>query len=159
MSFWRYRGRCTGRIIHFLYHYCGLDVAEQATIGASDVTYCGQRIATFTWHASFGLADVPVFAFEGEHADRWAERQTEKQEEAIADALPSVRDGDRIEVHANVLHAFKPEMYHGANIWAQIVAKTAPAFLVAHKTLYFRAGPHWHYWHREIGEWLRAEAP
>src|SRR5262245_1466338 len=90
MTWWaRYRGRCTGRVLHFLHAYCGLDVAEQAVVDCSKITYRGLQIATFGWSDSFGQKDVPVFAFLPVLADGWlwAWAQAEKQEEAIESAV------------------------------------------------------------------------
>lgn len=63
MSSWhrQYRGRSVGRVLHFLYHYCGFDVAEMATIGTEEVVYHGKQIATFKWINE--RDDIPVFTF------------------------------------------------------------------------------------------------
>lgn len=162
MSWWTlYHGRCMGRVIHFLYHYCNLDVAEQSIIGERDVTYRGKRIATFGWCESFGEADVPAFTFEGEgeHAARWTEAQIERREEAIVKALPAVPAGEHVAVVPEVIHAFDPKICHRSRLWSKIVAKTEPAYSVANEVLYCRAGEHWFYWSRAIGDWLRAAAP
>lgn len=160
MSWWPYHGRCTGRILHFLYHYCGFDVAEHATVGDGKVIYWGKDIATFAWSDRFGEADVPVFTFAGDLAQAWTATQHDKREAAIVDALPVVpaaRLGAYIAPEQ--IHAFNPEIEQRATLWAGVVAKVQPQFFTCAKTLYCLAGGHYFYWHREIGEWLRAAAP
>lgn len=73
MSSWhrKYRGQSVGRVLHFLYHYCGFDVAEMAQIGWEEkkedqepvgyVLYREKRIATFKWINE--KDDIPVFTF------------------------------------------------------------------------------------------------
>ncbi len=92
MSSWhrQYRGDNIGRVLHFLYHYCGFDVAEMATIGNDQVTYHGEVIATFKF---LGDTDVPHFTFKpiksysgSDMQAMWEENQRTKWHVAIADA-------------------------------------------------------------------------
>lgn len=63
-----YRGRSVGRILGCLEHYCGLQVAEIATVGNGTVD-CWGPFAAYTWD---GDSDTPTFVFlqdkHGEHA-------------------------------------------------------------------------------------------
>src|SRR5271166_1399162 len=63
MSSWhtQYRGQSCGRVLHFLYHYCGFDVAEMATVSWDEVHYHGRKIATYTWLNE--VEDIPLFTF------------------------------------------------------------------------------------------------
>ena len=62
MSSWNrsYRGRTLGRVLHFIYHYCGPVVAENCQVGAGEVTYYGNKIAEFIWLSD---TDIPHFKF------------------------------------------------------------------------------------------------
>lgn len=159
MSWYRYQGRCIGRVLHFLEHYCGLHVAEHARIGGDYVELHGARIATYGWCESFGEADVPAFTFLGDRADDWMLGQNVKRDAAIEDGLPTVpAEGQRI-LDADQIHAFDPKIEQRARLWAGIVAKCEPLYFTVEQTLYFAAGGQYFYWHREIGAWLRAAAP
>lgn len=79
MSWYRkYQGQSVGRVLHFLEHYCGLHVAEHATIGPDFVSMYGERIATYAF-----AGDVPVFYFVND--DSRNRRQVECLADAIAD--------------------------------------------------------------------------
>lgn len=87
-----YRGRCVGRIIHFIYHYCGLHISEQFTVGGTPgeeekgftaVSLYGFPFAKITW----GYWDVPRFEFIGKDASSFANEQRLKMREAIEDAF------------------------------------------------------------------------
>ena len=58
-----YRGKSIGRILHYLYKYCGLNVAETALIGDGKVTYHGELFATYEWSHTYGGPDYPHFTF------------------------------------------------------------------------------------------------
>lgn len=93
MSSWhrQYRGRCIGRVLHFLYYYCGYDVSTHATIGESKVNYHGQVIATYEY---LGDTDIPYFTFKAPNShyptldmvEGWAKNQAEKWMLAISEA-------------------------------------------------------------------------
>lgn len=167
MSWWRYRGRCTGRVLHFLYHYVGFDAAEHATVDfyrGKEVMLHGRRLATFEWSERFGEADVPVFKFDGEHADDYERNQYDKREAAVADALPGAPPLDaRTPADVAVLFALNPEIVRFSRLRAQMVEHTEPVYFVADmmvhdiqcKVLWCKAGESLYYWDREIGAWLR----
>lgn len=159
MSWYRYQGRCIGRVLHFLEHYCGLHGAEYARVGGDYVELHNARIATYGWCESFGEADVPAFTFAGEQAGLWMEAQIEKRDAAIEDGLPAVKEGPRIVLSAETIDAFNPEIQRRATLWAAIVAKAEPEFFAVGRTLYVTAGAHCFYWDRAIGAWLRAQMP
>lgn len=90
----QYRGKSIGRILHFLYHYCGFDVAEKATIGQCEVHYNGNKIATYAFLSD---TDIPHFTFltpdksytyrdPNAMREMWETNQKEKVFEAIKDA-------------------------------------------------------------------------
>ncbi len=86
----QYRGDSIGRVLHFLYHYCGFDVAEMATIGDDKVTYHGEVIATFKF---LGDTDIPFFTFMpiksysgSDMKAMWDGHQRDRWQEAVADA-------------------------------------------------------------------------
>lgn len=97
MSWYRsYRGQSIGRVLHFLYHYCGFNVAETATIGAKSVTYFGRKIATYEFPNE--VDDIPIFTFLGfnpetdeeynrEHIDDEYQRYTKNQQIKLIDAI------------------------------------------------------------------------
>lgn len=80
MSFWNhYEGRAIGKIINFLYHYCGLNIAENCTIGNHEIEYHGKVIATVSWEEfeyDGKKIDIPVFDFEDKF---YMEQQTKKK--------------------------------------------------------------------------------
>jgi hypothetical protein len=86
----QYRGDNIGRVLHFLYHYCGFDVAENATIGNDKVTYHGEVIATFKFLSDTDIPHFtfnPIFSYSGTAMqEMWEENQRTKWHEAIADA-------------------------------------------------------------------------
>jgi hypothetical protein len=101
----QYRGHSVGRVLHFLYYYCGFDVAEIATVGWEPqgkepgeplgyILYRGKRIATFRWINE--KDDIPVFTFltnlshSGEDLVPWYEQnQKEKLLQALLDQEPA----------------------------------------------------------------------
>lgn len=56
----QYRGRSCGRILAYLEKYCGLRVAEEATVHGDKVTWWGETIATYTWDEN---SDIATFVF------------------------------------------------------------------------------------------------
>ncbi len=86
----QYRGKGIGRILHFVYHYCGFDVAEVATIDCDSVTYHGEVIATFKFLSD---TDIPFFTFNPivSHSGTdmkaiWDGRQRDRWQDAVAEA-------------------------------------------------------------------------
>ncbi len=84
------RGRSLGRILHFLYFYCGFDLAEKCQVGTGEVLYWKERIATFEWLSD---TDIPFFTFlphenyRGEDmAALYTKNQATRWAEAIKDA-------------------------------------------------------------------------
>ncbi len=157
MSWWRYRGRCTGRVLHFLYHYVGFDVAEHARIGKGIVELHGQRFATLAWSDRFGEADVPEL---GDCNEFLLNGQRTKREEAIVDAVRYFVPGEpRKPVDEDALQAVMPRELRSVRLHAEIVAKAQPQFFTAPHSgdhvLWCKAGKRRLYWHREIGAWLR----
>jgi hypothetical protein len=55
-----YKGRSCGKILGYLEKYCGLRVAEEATVYSDKVVWWGENIATYTWD---GDSDVATFVF------------------------------------------------------------------------------------------------
>lgn len=96
MSSWHRhcRGQSIGRVLHFLYHYCGFDVAEHAQIGQGKVHYHGGIIATYEFLSD---TDIPHFKFVShphlhrgeEMVEYWEKAQREKIFEAIRDGEPA----------------------------------------------------------------------
>ncbi len=68
--YYSYHRPSIGRANHFLYHYCNLSVAEQATYGwpSNEVKYYGEVLATMEWEGS-----TPVFKFTEKY--KWAEER------------------------------------------------------------------------------------
>lgn len=110
MTSWHrsYRGQSVGRVFHFLYHYCGFDVAELATIGKGSVVYQGRKIATYVFPNDSD--DIPIFTFLGydpatddnrfypsretieENQKLWTENQRSKLLDAILDQEPAKQE-------------------------------------------------------------------
>lgn len=70
--FREYPFRSVGNVMHWIYVYAGLHVADSATYGDGTVDLHGKRVATFIWDETLKM---PVFDFKSgyEHAD---EQQT-----------------------------------------------------------------------------------
>ncbi|MFA5234729.1 MAG: hypothetical protein WC390_10050 [Sulfurimonas sp.] len=58
MFFSEYKGRCIGRLMHFLYHYHTM--FDSCQMGDGKVAYYGDLVATYTWD---GDTDIPTFVF------------------------------------------------------------------------------------------------
>ena len=86
MSFWnQYPAGSFGRIIHFLYEYCGLNVAEQSTIG-KEVYYGGIKIADVEQkmiEIEDYKTEIPIFKFYGPNAEYYEKKQKHYQKIAI----------------------------------------------------------------------------
>ena len=58
-GFWKhYQYESAGNVIHWLYVYTNLDIAEQATIGSGEVHYRGELLARFTFNPKL---EIPLF--------------------------------------------------------------------------------------------------
>lgn len=76
-----YRGRCIGRVLHFLYAYHIQD-ADMVTFNGPtatnpdnwQITLRGKLFATYSWDED---SDVPTFKFFGDHAKFFEERQVQ----------------------------------------------------------------------------------
>lgn len=103
----QYQGKSIGKVLHFLYHYCGFDIAELCTVG-KEVKCWGKIIASdITWEIEkVSLTngdeievDVPVFAFTDE--DHTANQNSKNKKKALDDLEVVFKDrhyGKRIEV-------------------------------------------------------------
>ena len=86
--YYRYQTRTIGNVLHFLYHYCGLHIAEHAIVG-SDIVYNPHSdeeieeniLATFF----FDSHNYPVFEFRGDRAAHYMKQQELYREKAIRD--------------------------------------------------------------------------
>jgi len=81
-SFWsHYKGQSIGRVLHFLYHYCNLHIAENVTVGDGEVRLHGDLFATYVWED-----DVPNFMFVGENAGTYQITQTRRHHEIVKES-------------------------------------------------------------------------
>lgn len=169
MSFYsRYRGRCSGRLWHFLEHYCGVHTASHAKCDGEDgIRLYGKLIATYTWSDKFGEKDVPIFEFKESKneydrgmSDLYTQKQVEKQKEAIADGFWWDEPRNKEEVSARVVEAMNKEAYRDARLWSGIL-ECPCVFFVADRNseeknlLYFSTGKQNFYWDVRLGGWLR----
>lgn len=148
----QYRGRCTGRIIHFLHHYCPYHVATQATIGAAHVNYGDKTIAKFAWSERFGEGDVPIFEFVDEEHEH---RQFNEMRRAISDgcAVGPPDQAKRKPVDVEVMMALLPEGTRRASLYSECVHQAMPEFFVAERYVYFKAAGWFYRWDAGCG-WL-----
>lgn len=81
-----YRGRCIGRLLHFMYDYsikdcdiCIFDGKSQA------ITVRGKLLATYEWDKDEqgNDTDIPTFEFFGETAKFWESAQKEKKAQVV----------------------------------------------------------------------------
>jgi hypothetical protein len=79
----QYRGKSVGRVLHFLYHYCGFNVEEYAEVGENTVSMYGKQIATYDFLSD---TDIPHFEFVGENAADYTSNQSRFIFAAIKDA-------------------------------------------------------------------------
>ncbi len=68
--------------MHFLYHYCGLNIAETVQVGDEFVTLYGESFATFDWIED----DIPVFTFTCRNRDIYEKNQILNMEDAIEES-------------------------------------------------------------------------
>lgn len=172
-SWWRYNGRCVGRVFHFLYHYCGFDVAEHARLGKTEngrteIIYHGKLIATFNWSEKVFEKDVPEFDFIDN--ETYCNNQVLKRDEAILDATFDIPCQTE-KVSDRVMKALQGNLYYCAKNYAAVLNTDNPEFLLGEASfnsskqdcLFFKSGNFVAYakmHHRkvhddEICEWLR----
>lgn len=98
MSWWTQhkKGQSIGKAMHFLYHYCGYDIANQCLFGSRKcfddqtefyATFLGTEFCTFFWIKIKDL-DVPIFMFKNRNEETlflWNMNQAMKQHIAIAE--------------------------------------------------------------------------
>lgn len=48
-----YTGQSVGRVIHYLYHYVGINIADSSQISSTHVVYHGKTIADIDWSRGF----------------------------------------------------------------------------------------------------------
>lgn len=85
MSFWSHHsGQSIGRIMHFIYEYCGLRYAEEATFGNADgnIYYNGKPFAKVTeWIGP--NKDIPVLYFFRSEDNFWDAKFFTKNQEQL----------------------------------------------------------------------------
>lgn len=170
MNWWaKYRGRSTGRVIHFLHAYCGLNIAEMAVIGYGTISLYGKPFATFVWSNKSFQQDVPEFKFIGENSEYYTSRQYMCQKKAIFSAIYLNGDPDPeeiIPVHVDILNALIKDGYRAAKLYSSTVEKEPRFFVWKNSylndkvpTLYFEAGKERFYWDGDLKCWLYANDP
>lgn len=90
----KYEGKSIGKMMHFLYHYCGVNVASQAMFDRGDrITLYGRDFASAVWNEEVitigGIypsikIDIPTFTFT-EEFKTYQSNQIYKKAEAIDD--------------------------------------------------------------------------
>lgn len=88
----QYQGQSIGKMIHFIYCYCGLSYAEDTTYGENSVTYRGKPFAKVSWEVQrvrlrtreIVDVDVPVFEFlDAENKKFFTAQQLKHRDDAI----------------------------------------------------------------------------
>ena len=155
-SHWRYRGRCIGMVLHFLYHYCGFNVAEYATVGDGKVELYSEQFATFAWSTRFGLSDVPEFRFLTDADGHYARTQATKSQQAIDDGceLEAPPVSERKAVDSDLVEAMRFNQWRSAKLYASWAHNAEPSFFVHKKRLHFEAGSNIYQLNRDIDDWL-----
>jgi hypothetical protein len=86
-----YRGRSIGRIIHFIYSYCGYSIGSTCTVGEKIVFHergnALKHLADVKWSEHFGEGDVPEFTFYGSDAEYFQQQQILNRSKAIEESL------------------------------------------------------------------------
>lgn len=109
MSFYsQYSAKSIGRILHFLYVYCGLHVAESVTVGEQEIIYNNQKIADVQWKTLrvYGFdVEIPVFIFYGENKNRYKQQQMIRQISAIMELKEMEHNlkSDYVKIYKEVL--------------------------------------------------------
>lgn len=49
----QYEGQSVGRVLHYLYHICGLMIAENCTVSSDKVEIHGDLVATIDWSEGY----------------------------------------------------------------------------------------------------------
>jgi hypothetical protein len=75
-----YRGRCIGRVLHFLCEYGFPWYDETMFDGRGNITLRGRLYAEYTWDQD---TDIPTFKFHGEGADFREEVQRREKEQVV----------------------------------------------------------------------------
>lgn len=134
MSWYHYRGRCIGRVLHFVEHYCGLHLAEHVTVGDGAVTDRGRQLATYTWSDRFGEWDVPEFKFAPCNS-MYEYQQRTRREWAILDgcALEAPAKDKRQLVELAVLDVLRPKSSMRIGLWARLHDTQQNLFINDHK--------------------------
>lgn len=153
-----YRGKSVGRIFHFLYHYCGLSVAEHAEISNYSISYGGKEIATFKYSDKFGEKDVPEFEFLNEN---WNYNQIFKREEAIKEGCPEHPEvGEEEFLHNDAVVLFKlvnEKAWQSADLSYQMFHNDGSRLkLFLYKGMLMFKSWNYFYWNADMGCWLRA---
>ena len=81
-----YKEYSIGRMLHFIYHYCGLQYAENVVVGDKFITYYNKDFAKIEWkEIDFHNQKViiPVFEFLINEKEYFMEKQIQKQNIAI----------------------------------------------------------------------------
>lgn len=124
-----HRGRCMGRILHFVHYYLPYYLASSVKVG--DGLFDGERqIAKLTWSTSFGEGDVPIFEFLGpvKKAEFHAQQET-RRAEAIRDSIVMNDVEDKTPVNPETLKTIDIERFwRGPHLRAQIFKTTLEFF-------------------------------
>lgn len=76
-----YRDNSVGRVLHYLYHYLGLHVADSVQVSNKQVTYHGKVIADIDWSGGY-----PLFNFQKINSSLHEEQiqhATKKQQQLV----------------------------------------------------------------------------
>jgi len=80
-----YKGRCVGTILHYIYHYCGLRMAESCTVDIQYklIEYGNEPIAVYVWDVDEDEVNVPTFRFFGENTILYSKAQNEMRRDVV----------------------------------------------------------------------------
>lgn len=153
MSYSHYRGRCIGRILHFLDQYCPYHIASVVRVGGNRVTLSDRPFATIAWDTSFGHAGVPVFTFLEDTDGAFARAQESRRHVAITDGLALAppafdRYADR------VLRVLMPDAIRRIELWTELSCSVKPTYAIDTKRLYAEIPGRVWAWDAAIGDWL-----
>lgn len=111
MSWWSdHPEKSIGRIIHFIYTYCGLHIAESVTVGEKEVSLNSQKIAeVITWE-DFELdgvkVNIPKLKFYDEHYNK-AQNDLHKYAVITLNEFAKKADSKWIEIYLKVSKELK----------------------------------------------------
>jgi hypothetical protein len=154
MSWYPYRGRCIGRVLHFVEHYCGLHLAEHVIVSPDAVMRGEKLLATYTWSDRFREWDVPEFKFApsaSEHeANQWRQREA-----AIIDgcALEAPATDKRQAVELSVLDVLRHKSSMRIGLWAHLHDTQQRLFICDHK-LFAEVAGRIYQLDADSGEWM-----